>query len=99
MSWGFGSVKGVPRLLVEVKGSNVAHAHAVTPADGTDLTGVAEHGPAQFLYVGGAGNVSVLTGGETLAFTALAGGVWHSLPPFSRVRSTGTTATGLVAGY
>lgn len=99
MSWGFGSVEGVPRLLVEVRGGNVGFAHAVTPSDGVDLAGVEEYGFAGLLYVGVSGDVSVLAGGEVLVFVGLAGGVWHSLPPFSRVRSTGTTATGLVAGY
>ena len=82
-----------------IKGSNVAHAHAVTPADGTDLTGVAAHGAAQFLYVGTAGDVGILTGGEVLLFTGLAAGVWHPLPPFTRVRTTGLTADDLIAGY
>lgn len=68
---------------------NYSHAAAVTPSDTADNYGTA-------LYVGGAGNVSLVTeGGETTTITAPPVG---SIIPvrFTKVRATGTTATNLV---
>jgi hypothetical protein len=69
---------------------------AITPSDGTDL---AE--PARALYIGGAGNVSLVgtddtgTGGTVFAVTA-----GQILPlGVRRVRATGTTASAIVALY
>lgn len=66
-----------------------AHAAAVTTSDTADNPGAA-------LYVGGAGNVSLVTeGGETTTFTAPpVGSVLYVR--FTKVRATGTTATNLV---
>lgn len=66
-------------------------AFAVTPNDSTDLSFI-----ARSLFVGGAGDISVVTlEGTTVSFTVPAGFI---LPlEVSRVRSTGTTATGIVA--
>jgi hypothetical protein len=67
---------------------------AVTPDDATLLPYTATS-----LWIGGAGNVSILTPyGSTLVFTAVAAG---TLLPFAanRVNATGTTATLIVAGY
>jgi len=67
-------------------------AFAVTPDDAADLPRV-----ARALYVGGAGNVSLVTlGGTTVTFRALAAG---ALLPCSatRINATGTTARDLVA--
>lgn len=64
-------------------------AAAVTTSDTADNYGSA-------LFVGGAGNVSLVTeGGDTVTFTAPPVG---SIIPvrFSKVRATGTTATLLV---
>lgn len=64
-------------------------ARAITPSDGQDQT-------YRAIYVGGAGNVTVITaGGETTTFTAPPVG---SIIPIEtkRVMSTGTTATLLV---
>lgn len=67
-------------------------AVSVTPSDSQDLTAV-----ARSLYIGGSGNVSVVTsGGDTVTFIGLTAGT--ILPVrVSRVRSTGTTATNIVA--
>ena len=68
------------------------NAAAVTPNDSTDL---ADTGRA--LYIGGAGNISVDTvGGQTVTFTGIPAG---TLLPIcvTRVNSTSTTATGIVA--
>lgn len=65
-------------------------AAAITPSDSTNLGGKA-------IYVGGAGNVTVLTESDaTVLFTAPPVG---SVIPirFKRVNATGTTATALVA--
>ena len=87
------------KRLVEVVGSNVALAEAVTPADGTDLPLYAANGPASSLYVGGSGDVVVTVAGVDITFTGMASGVWHPMPPYTRVKATGTTATDLIAGY
>jgi len=84
---------------VQVVGSNVAHAEAVTPADGTDLPGVAAWGSASALYVGTSGDVVVTTPDGDVTFSAVAGSVWTPMPPFTRVKATGTTAAGIIAGY
>lgn len=64
-------------------------AAAVTPSDTADNYGAA-------LYIGGAGNVSLVTeGGDTVTFTAPPVGTVLNVR-FTRVRATGTTATNLV---
>lgn len=70
--------------------SPASRAAAVTPNDTTDLATV-----ARALWVGGMGDVSVITaGGDTVTFAGVAG----LLPVrVTRVRATGTTATGIVA--
>ena len=67
-------------------------AAAITPSDSVALTVF-----PRAIYIGGAGNVSVLTlGGDTTTFPGLAAG---SILPVrvTRVNATGTTATNLVA--
>ena len=65
------------------------NARAVTPSDTTELFGVA-------LYVGGAGNVALLTeGGDTVTFSSVPAGT-TIVQRFTKVLSTGTTATNLV---
>ena len=86
-------------LRMQLSGSNIQHAEAVTPADGTDLAGVATHGSASSLYVGTTGAVTITTSAGDVAFASLAAGVWHPMPPFTRVKSTGTDASDLVAGF
>jgi hypothetical protein len=67
-----------------------SNAEVVTPSDSADLTHV-----SRALYVGVAGNMSVvMRGGQTVTFAVQAG--IHPLA-VSRVRATGTTATGIVA--
>jgi hypothetical protein len=66
---------------------------AVTPSNSTDLTDL-----PKALWIGVAGDISVIAADDTDAVTvaALAG----VLPiRVKRVRSTGTTATGIVALY
>ena len=67
------------------------NAASVTPSDGTDLPDT-----ARALYIGGAGDVAVITvGGQTETFTVPAG----LLLPLciERVLATGTTATAIKA--
>ena len=67
-------------------------AEAVTPSDSTDLTNV-----SRALWVGGAGNISVImANGSTVLFSGIAAGTMLPLR-VSRVRSTSTTATLIVA--
>jgi hypothetical protein len=72
--------------------SPAPNAAAVTPSDSTDLTNF-----ARGLMVNVAGDVSVdfVDSGSSIILTLLAGVVY----PFQvkRVRSTGTTATGITA--
>lgn len=67
-------------------------AVAVTPSDSTSFT----QGPCRALYVGVAGNVSVLSGGAAVVFVGVQAG---SILPVetARVNSTATTATNIVA--
>ena len=87
------------KRLVEVVGSNLRHTESVTPSDSTDLAGVASWGSACALYVGTSGDAVITTADGNVTFPNLAAGMWHPMPPFTRVKATGTTATGLVAGY
>lgn len=66
---------------------------AITPSDGADL----DRFP-KAIYIGGAGNVSLIAIDDTdpVTFTGLAAGS-VLLVRARRVRATGTTATGLVA--
>ena len=67
-------------------------AEAVTPSDVTNFSSF-----ARALYVGGAGNISVvMRDGETVVFNSLAAG---SILPIlaARVNATNTTATNIVA--
>jgi len=68
------------------------HAEVVAPSDATDLDFL-----ARALWVGGAGNVSVvMMDGNTVVFTGVAAGTLLPIR-FSRVNATGTTATNMVA--
>lgn len=71
------------------------NAVAVTPNDSTDLTYT-----TRAVYVGGAGNmvVTMAGGGSNVTFTGIPAG---SLLPIrvSRILSTSTTATSIVALY
>jgi hypothetical protein len=70
-------------------------ARAVTASDTTDLP----DGPCRAIYIGGTGNVSLITGGGSLVtFSSLNSG--YVLPlEVVRVRATGTTATNIIALY
>lgn len=68
------------------------HAAAVTPSDTTDLSDV-----TRFLYVGGAGAVVVIMqDGTTVTLAAVPAGTVLPIA-VSRVKSTGTAATSIVA--
>ncbi len=68
------------------------HAEAVTPSDSVDLTYV-----CRALFIGGAGNLCVITsGGDTVLFTGVVAGTILPLRA-SRVKLTTTTATNIVA--
>ena len=66
---------------------------AVTPSDATDLPVV-----AKALWVGGAGNISIIAENDTAPVTlnSAAAGTMITLR-VKRVRATGTTATNIVA--
>lgn len=75
---------------------NFAHpdnAAAVTPHDSTNLTAPG------LLYVGGAGDISVLTaGGQTVTFSAVPAGSFLPVVVL-RVNATSTTATNILVLY
>jgi hypothetical protein len=65
---------------------------AVTPSDSAELTKF-----ARALYVGGTGNISVITtDGSTLTFSNYPDQTWLPVQ-CKQVKSTGTTATSIVA--
>ena len=54
---------------------------------------------ANLLWVGGTGNVVVVKMDDnTVTLNGVIAGRWHKMPPFKRINSTSTTATGLVVG-
>ncbi|UOM37326.1 hypothetical protein [Acuticoccus sp. I52.16.1] len=66
-------------------------AFPITPDDDTDLTQT-----VRAIYVGNAGDVSLVTaGGSTVTFAGLTGSMVLPVTT-SRVRASGTTATGIV---
>lgn len=71
------------------------NAVAVTPHNSTDLTKA-----TRALWIGGAGNISVeMVGGQSaVVFSGIAAGTWMPLR-VTRVNSTSTTATSIVAVY
>lgn len=69
-----------------------AHAAAVTPDDNNDLTTA-----ARGLYVGGAGDLTVITtAGDTVTFVAVPAGTLLPVRA-ARVLDAGTAATSIVA--
>jgi hypothetical protein len=65
----------------------------VTPSDASDLASV-----TQWVYLATAGTLTVTTrGGETLTTPSMLAG-WH-LMELTRIHATGTTATGIMAGW
>lgn len=68
------------------------NAAAVTPNDSTDLAN-----DSRALYVGGAGDISIVTvGGDTVTLSSVPAGAVLSIM-VRRVRATGTTATNIVS--
>jgi hypothetical protein len=71
--------------------SPASDGFAITPNDGADLAVF-----TRSIYVGGAGNISLVTvKGTTLSFVGLPAGAILPIRA-ARIRSTGTTATSLV---
>jgi hypothetical protein len=67
---------------------------AITPSDTLDVPG----GSIRGFYVGVAGDVAVIMpDGSTGTWPALAAGIAHPIQA-SRIKLTGTTATGIVGG-
>lgn len=74
--------------------SSLSVGAAVTPSDSTDFS----LGKCRALYVGGAGNLVAILGGTAITFNSVPAGsvLWIAA---SRVNSTSTTATNIVALY
>lgn len=74
--------------------SPASHGAAVVPSDAADLATLSKR-----LWVGGAGNVTVVTvGGDTLTYNSVPAGTYLQVRA-ARVKVTGTTATNIVAEY
>lgn len=69
-------------------------AIAITPSDATNFTS----GKCQAIYVGGGGNITAIVGGTAVLFTAVPVGTVLRVAA-TRVNSTATTATAMVALY
>lgn len=69
-------------------------AIAITPHDSTDFAS----GKCRAIYVGGAGNITAIVGGAAVLFTAVPVGTVLRVAA-TRVNSTATTATAMVALY
>lgn len=70
------------------------HAAAVNPSDSADLPTSSKR-----LWVGGAGNVALITvGGDTVTYNSVPAGTYLKVR-VARVKSTGTTATNIIAEY
>lgn len=83
------TVSEVPETATEVP---FLYAEAVTPNDSVDLPNV-----ARSLYVGVTGNIQLITlGGNTVTFVGIQAGTVLPIRT-SRVGSTGTTATNILA--
>lgn len=73
--------------------SPVPNLAAVTPSDASDLSFM-----TRGVHVGTAGDLKVTTaGGQTVVITGATAG-WHPIR-VSRIWSTGTTASGITAGW
>lgn len=76
--------------------SPAIRASAVTPADATALT----LGPCRAIYIGGAGNLSVILDNDTVAVTFVGCYAGMVLPVMVQsIQSTNTTATSILALY
>ena len=72
--------------------SPASHAAAVTPSDTVPLPNASKR-----LWVGGAGNVTLVTvGGDTVTYTAVPAGTYLAVRA-AQVKAAGTTATNIVA--
>lgn len=94
--------------LGQLRGSDegARDLQTITPSDTVDLPS----GAPRAIYVGGGGNITLITTGipaingraavvaGTVLLTALPVG-WHPIGCAARIKATGTTATGLVAAY
>lgn len=72
-----------------------AKARAITPSDSVDFPEGAAGGG---IYVGGAGNVSMVFGSTVVTFTAVPAGTRLPFAP-TRINASLTTATLIVAGW
>jgi hypothetical protein len=89
------SATGKVMPKTEIANGSARKATVVTPNDSTNLAG----GVSKGLYVGVAGNVVVtMADGTDATFTALAAGIIHPISVL-KVKSTGTTATNILAVY
>lgn len=84
-----------PDLVPDMELASVVDASAVTPNDSTDLVYA-----TRSLYVGGAGDVTVMLarGSASVLYKAVPVGT-RLMVSVTRVYATGTTATNILAEY
>lgn len=85
----------VQKSIVELGAGSLVKIASVTPDDTNELA----IKPAVAIYVGVSGNVVLTTRAGDVTFKDLAGGMWHPMPPFTKVKATGTTATHIIVGH
>lgn len=85
----------MPAFINNRQTGSAVDAKPVTPSNSVDLP----DGPARAIFVGAAGDLSIVTGGgSTVTLVGLSAGQLVPLMAV-RVRSTGTTATNIIAFY
>lgn len=87
-----GAIDLYPNTTTPGLDSTLAHLAVITPSDSADVAYVTR---AVYLNIGGDLKVTTL-GGETVTMPLGAG--WHPIR-LTRIWATGTTATGIVAGW
>lgn len=73
----------------------IAYTVPVTPSDSTDLPG----GPPRSVLVAADGDLAVNYANGLSDTLFLSAGSFHPLSGVARIKATGTTATGIKAGY
>lgn len=71
--------------------SPIENGAVVVPSDSTEFTI-----QPRAIWVGGAGNISLVLGGTTITLNSVSAGTLLPIRP-TRINSTGTTATSMVA--
>lgn len=78
---------------------SASKASTVSPSDTADLPRPSGVAATKYLYVGVSGNVVIITpSGDTVILKGLVAGMFHPIQA-TRIKSTNTTATDILALY